>query len=146
MTTEPARTELVLHNDPRLIAAVAATVVHAAQRAGLSTELQEGLASAAADACRETFTLIPDQRNNHSALRVIVEDFHDRVEVTLEHSGEASPSAGLDTFVAGGNDSASTKISQSLQDTRVDRVQYESHQGKSRMRLIKYCGGRKATV
>jgi len=146
MTAEPVHTELVLHNDSRLLAAVSAVVSHAAQRAGLTPDCQEGFSGAVIDACRETFALISDQGNNHSALKVIVEDFHDRVEVTLEHSGEALPTAGLDTFCAGADEAGAAGISQSLQDTRVDRVQYETRDGKSCMRLIKYCGGRKATV
>jgi len=145
MTTEPTHTELSLHDDPRLMAAVGAIVSHSAQRIGLSSEAQEGLAAAVMDACRETFPLLGDQDGNSSALKIIVEDFHDRVEVTLEHAGEALPTAGLDSFCGGGG-GAMAGISNSLQDTRVDRVQYETQDGTSRMKLIKYCGGRKATV
>jgi hypothetical protein len=77
---------------------------------------------------------------------MVIEDFPDRVQVTIEHSGESKPSAGLDTFVSGSNDRASGKISASLQDTRVDRVQYDTHEGRSRMTLIKYRDQRKANV
>ena len=146
MTIDPTHTELSLHNDPRLMAAVGAIVSHSAQRAGLTSEAQEGLAAAAMDACRETFPLLGNQASNNSALKVIVEDFHDRVEVTIEHAGEALPTAGLDSFCGGGSDSAMAGISNSLQDTRVDRVQYETQNGLSRMKLIKYSGGRKATA
>ena len=146
MTTDQTRTELSLQNDPRLMAAVSAIVSHSAQRIGLTSEAQEGLAAAVMNACRETFPLLGDQDGNNPALKIIVEDFQDRVEVTIEHSGEALPTAGLDTFCAGGGDDGTAGISNSLQDTRVDRVQYESHGGRSRMKLIKYCGGRKATV
>jgi len=146
MTTDQTRTELSLQNDPRLMAAVSAIVSHSAQRIGLPAEAQEGLAAAVMNACRETFPLLGDQDGTNPSLKVIVEDFPDRVEVTIEHAGEAQPTAGLDTFCAGGGDDGTTGISNSLQDTRVDRVQYESHDGRSRMKLIKYCGGRKATV
>jgi hypothetical protein len=146
MTTDPTHTELSLHNDPRLMPAVGAIVSHSAQRIGLSSEAQEALAAAVMDACRETFPLLGDQDGNNSALKIIVEDFHDRVEVTIEHAGEALPTAGLDSFCGGGGDGAMAGISNSLQDTRVDRVQYETNDGRSRMKLTKYSGGRKATV
>jgi hypothetical protein len=144
MTIDPFRTELSLHNDPRLMAAVGAIVSHSAQRVGLSSEAQEGLAAAALDACRETFPLLGNQDGDDSALKVIVEDFQDRVEVTIEHAGEALPTAGLDSFCGG--DGSMAGISSSLQDTRVDRVQYETQNGRSRMKLIKYCGERRAIV
>ncbi|MGH9714401.1 MAG: hypothetical protein ACRD5M_13975 [Candidatus Acidiferrales bacterium] len=145
MTIDPTHTELSLHNDPRLLAAVSAIVSHSAQRVGLTAEAQEGLAAAVIDACRETFPLLGDSDESHSALKVIVEDFQDRIEVTIEHAGEALPTAGLDSF-CGGGEGIAAGISNSLQDTRVDRVQYEAQNGRSRMKLIKYCGGRKATV
>jgi hypothetical protein len=78
---------------------------------------------------------------------MVIEDFPDRVQVTIEHSGESKPTAGLDTFVSGGSkDHAGGKISASLQDTRVDRVQYDTHEGRSRMTLIKYRDQRSVKV
>ena len=146
MTIDPSHTELSLHNDPRLMAAVGAIVSHSAQRVGLASDAQEGLAGAVMDACRETFPLLGDLDGKNSALKVIVEDFPDRVEVTIEHTGEALPTAGLDSFCGGGNEGAMPGISNSLQDTRVDRVQYETKDGLSRMKLTKYSGGHKAAV
>jgi hypothetical protein len=144
MTTEPTHTELSLQNDPRLMAAVGAIVSYSAQRIGLPSDAQEGLAAAVIDACRETFPLLTDVDGSNPALKVVVEDFQDRVEVTIEHAGEALPTAGLDSFCGGGSDGVMAGISNSLQDTRVDRVQYETSHGRSRMKLIKYFGGRKA--
>lgn len=145
MSTEPSRTELTVQDDPRLIAGVAAIVSFAGQRCGLSSGAQEGLAAAAADACRETFSLVNTNGNADSALRVIVSDFPDRVEVAIEHSGESLPSAGLDTF-AGGGSGSQTRLSEALQRTSVDRVQYETRGGVSRTTLIKYCEGRRAMI
>jgi hypothetical protein len=143
VTTDPARTELKVHNDPRLLAAVGAIVSHSAHRAGLPHDAQQGLAEAAVDACRETFPLLESGKNDNRDLCLTVEDFPDRVQVTIEHSGEAKPSAGLDTFVGGSKDGAAGGISDSLQDTRVDRVQYETVEGRSRMTLTKYRSGNK---
>ena len=130
--------ELILHEDSRLMCALRAVVSHYAGRAGLSGEAGEKFAAAAVDACRETFPLVGDNGAHPSALKVEVEDFHDRVEVTIEHAGEPLPTAGLDTFCGGGTKEASEAISRSLQGREVDRVQYESQDGRSRMKLIKY--------
>jgi hypothetical protein len=145
MSTDPSRTELTLQDDPRLIAGVAAIVLFAGQRCGLSTDAQERLAAATADACRETFPLVNTNGNADCALKVIVSDFPDRVEVAIEHSGESLPSAGLDTFVGRGSGSQA-RLSDALQKSSVDRVQYETRSGVSRTTLIKYCEGRRAKV
>ena len=44
--------------------------------------------------------------------------------------------------VRAGNQPAA--ISGALQGAHVDRVQYETHDGRARMKLIKYCSGSKA--
>jgi hypothetical protein len=145
MGIDPTRTELTLHDDPRLMAGVVAIVSFAAHRCGLSSGAQEGLAAAAAEACRETFPLLNGNGSKDSSLKVIVSDFSDRVEVSIEHSGESLPSAGLDTFCDAASSAGSqTGLSGALQKTNVDRVQYETRDGVSRMTLIKYCDERRA--
>src|ERR1700732_4633959 len=143
MSTDPSRTEFTVQDDPRLLAGVMAIVLFAGQRCGLSSESQDGLAEAAVDACRETFPLANNNGNANPALKVIVSDFPDRVEVAIEHSGESLPSAGLDTF-AGAGIGSRARLSDALQKTSVDRVQYEARDGVSRMPLIKYCDSRRA--
>lgn len=145
MGIDPTRTELTLNDDPRLMAGVVAIVSFAAHRCGLSSGAQEGLAAAAAEACRETFPLVNGNGSKDSSLKVIVSDFADRVEVSIEHSGESLPSAGLDTFCDAASSAGSqTGLSGALQKTNVDRVQYETRDGISRMTLIKYCDERRA--
>lgn len=144
MSTDPSRTELTLHDDPRLIAGVAAIVSFAAHRCGLSSGAQAGLAAAAAEACRETFPLVNNNGSKDAALKVIVSDFPDRVEVAIEHSGESLPSAGLDTFCDAASAGSQAGLSGALQKTNVDRVQYETRDGVSRTTLIKYCDERRA--
>jgi hypothetical protein len=147
MTTDPGRVEFNLHEDSRLIPAIGAIVSHAAQRAGLSPTAQNGLAEAAVEACRDTFPLVQGHGPHQPELRLIIEDFPDRVEVTIEHSGEDLPTAGLDSFVVDATTTQpATGISHALQNTNVDRVQYEKREGRSRMTLIKYCDGRRAKV
>jgi hypothetical protein len=145
MSTDPSKTELTVDDDPRLMAGVVAIVSFAAHRCGLSSGAQEGLAAAAAEACRETFPLLNNNGTKESALKVIVSDFSDRIEVAIEHSGESLPSAGLDTFCSGAGAAGSQAgLSGALQKTSVDRVQYETRDGVSRMTLIKYCDGQRA--
>lgn len=140
MSNEPARTELTLPADERLIAAITAVIQHASQRCGLSPESQEGLAAAAQDAARETFPLM-EGHTPEPQVKVIISDFPDRVEVAIEHTGAALPTAGLDSFVADAFAGESGGLSKALQMTKVDRVQYETRNGLSRMTLIKYCDG-----
>jgi hypothetical protein len=145
MSIDPTRTELTLQDDPRLMAGVVAIVSFAAHRCGLSNGAREGLAAAAAEACRETFPLVNNNGSKDAALKVIVSDFADRVEVAIEHSGESLPSAGLDTFCDAASGAGSqTGLSRALQKANVDRVQYETRDGVSRMTLIKYCDGQRA--
>jgi hypothetical protein len=105
------------------------------------------LAAAAIAACKETFPLLNESNANHkAAVKVIITDFTDRVEVAIEHTGEALPTAGLDTFVGDAVAGSSAGLSGALQKTSVDRVQYETKSGVSRMTLVKYCDGGKKTV
>jgi hypothetical protein len=142
MTTDPARIEFILHDDDRLIAAVGTIVAHVAHRAGLTSQAEEGFAAATMDACRETFPLVHNNGSRDGTLRLVAVDHPDRVEVMIEHMGEALPTAGLDTFVAGAISETGLGLSSALQGTKVDRVQYETRDGVSRVTLIKYCGGR----
>lgn len=146
MTSNPSRIEVSLHNDTRLLAALATMVCHMARRAGLNRGAQEGFTEAAVDACRETFQLLnPSPENGMGMLHVVLQDFHDRVEMTIEHNGEALPTAGLDTFCAQVGIGAEHGLSAALQVKKVDRVQYETRDGISRVVLIKYTGAHSAS-
>jgi hypothetical protein len=145
MTTSSARIEVSLNDDPRLLAALSTIVAHSARRAGLNRPAQGGFAEAAVDACRDTFPLVnPNPGDKTGMLHVVLQDFHDRVEMAIEHNGEALPTAGLDTFCAqvgiGGQ-----SLSAALQVKKVDRVQYETRDGISRVILIKYTGNHSAS-
>lgn len=132
-----ARTEFTVDNDDRLMVGVFTIVEHAAHHAGFAHDAQAALAATVVEACKETFPLL---NGSESALKVAVEPFHDRVEITIEHSGEPLPTAGLDTFVPGATPSGSG-LGTALLSTKVDRVKYETHEGRSRTILIKYRAG-----
>jgi hypothetical protein len=116
---------------------VKAILCHAAERAGFSQQDQDALAGAAVDACRETFPLL---NGNDSSLRLVVLHLPDRLEITIEHSGDVLPTAGLDSFCANAEEEAHG-ISGALLNTTIDRVQYDIKEGRARMTLIKYHPG-----
>jgi len=128
MTSDPARTELTVPDDPRLIPAVGAVVAHAAERAGLAHSLQEGFAAAAIEACRELFSLIQKGSNSDSRLQVSVVDFPDRVEVSIENAGGSARTENIES------------LRPARQYAMVDRVVHETHNGRLRTTLIKYTG------
>jgi hypothetical protein len=134
VTTEHSRVELTYPNDPWLQGVVNLAVVRFAQRAGLDEKAQAELAAATGQACADTFKLLTGADNE---LTVVVEDFADRVEVTLNHRGEALPSAGLETF-AGLGEGGPEDLSGLALLSRVDRVLYETTDGTSRTILVKY--------
>lgn len=131
--------EVVLGDDPRFFGAVEGIVYYIGQRAGLSASAQQQLAGATLQACRSTFPLLNGQE---SRLKLIVENFADRIEITLEHSGEAVPIAGLDSFAAGIHKPNPDECSGASLLTQVDRVLYETRNGCSRMTLVKYLAER----
>lgn len=138
MTTEPNRVSIQLSIDSRLLRGVAGAVEHFAQRAGLDEAACRNLVEAAEQACETTFLLLAQGQD----LLILIEDFPDRVEVTLEHRGEALPSAGLDTFAGfGGEGEPAGDLSGLALMSRVDRVLYDTRDGTSRMTLVKYTSG-----
>ena len=134
MTTEHSRAELSVSDDPRLLLAVSVAVARAASRAGLDNGAQADLIAATEQACADTFKLLA---SGNGQLTVIVEDFEDRIQVTLQHQGEALPSAGLETF-AGLSEGGEADLSGLMLLSRVDRVMYDTSGGTSRTILVKY--------
>ena len=138
VAVEHTRTEVVVVDDPRLLAAVGGIVEHVGERVGLPTTELRALADATDEACRATFPLA----GNHDVkLKIIIQDFPDRIEVTLEHGGEPVPAAGSYAFAGRAAEQAGTgKASGSALMAKVDRVLFETRDGRSRMTLVKYIG------
>lgn len=111
-----ARIACTLHNDPRLIAGVAALIAHVARRAGFSERAEADLSTASMEACRETFLQLASHAGPPASITMAIEDFSDRVEVTIESSAKALP----------------------LKGELVDRVECETHDGRCRVTLVKY--------
>jgi hypothetical protein len=143
MTTDPARTECTLNEDGRLIIAVGTVAGHTAQRAGLPEEAQKCLADAVVRACRETFAVVGNhggQPRQDLSIRVVVAGFPDRVEAIIEYSGAELPKSSLDSVLGRGAQEAKGAASRPADDSRLDRVQYASFDGRSRLTLVKYRG------
>jgi hypothetical protein len=117
--SENSRTELILEEDPRLVRAVGRVVEFLGERIGMAPAARKELAEAAEASCLEIFPLTG---NHRSALKVIVADFPDRLEVTFEHSGAEVP-AGAGSL---------------SQSRRVDQVLRERRGEVSRTTLVKY--------
>lgn len=136
MATERNRVELRFPNHPWLLPGVAGAVEHFATRIGFDEAGCRDLVDAAAQACENTFQLLP---NGQGTLLVAIEDFDGRVEITLEHHGEALPSAGLETFAGfGGETDSPGDLTGLALMARVDRVLYSTEGDTSRMTLVKY--------
>ena len=122
------RIECTFDNDLRLMTSLGAVVSHAAKRAELSEKTQEDVAHAAVEASREMLVSANGNTSGASKTKIIVEEFSDRLEVTIESSVGARPEA----------------IRKRLEGTPTDRVQCDGREGLVRVTLVKSCGAAKS--
>jgi len=123
-----SRVECTFDNDPRLIASIGAIISHAAKRAGLPEKTQEHVASAAVEASREMLISANGKGSGASNTKVLVEEFPDRVEVTIESSAAAKPEG----------------ILKRLEGTVTERVRCDGREGRVRVTLAKSCSTAKS--
>jgi hypothetical protein len=124
-----------MDSDPVLALGAGYAVEFCARRSGLGEQAAADVKAAAEEAIRDTLELLS---NAHAGLTVEIQGFDDRLEVRLEHHGEALPIAGLDTFLPGGPANAEGNVVGLSLMTRVDRVLYATENGASRTTLVKY--------
>jgi hypothetical protein len=136
MSADTSRVELLLPDDDRLIAAIDAVVAHAGERAGLSRQERAELTRSTEEACKETFSSAGRNGNPNPILRVLVADFPNRVEVSIEDS-TARWAAGSDDFT-GSASSEPDPVTAALQGMKVDRLHHEIRERKRRTTLVKY--------
>lgn len=122
MNADRIRIECVMHSDARLLEAIPVIVSHAAENVGIAEKTREVLASEALDACRKALSFVAKEPRD-SSIRLLVDQYQDRVEVIVECSGR-------DIFDAHGGNGAS----------RPDQVPQQGSEERSRLKLVRYCG------
>jgi hypothetical protein len=134
---EHSRTILHLSRDHRLIAAVGGAVAHFAERVGMEDAARNSLTGALEDLCRQTLPLLNGNENG-DGLDVAIEDFDDRLQISVEHHGKAQPSVGVDSFIAECACKSEQRITGVHLMQTVDRIEYDARNGSIRTTLVKY--------
>lgn len=125
MSADSVRIDCVFHDDPRLIEAVPLIVSHAARAAGIAEKEAAALAHQILEACRKVFSATP-HAPAEAGVRLLADQFHDRVEIALEFPGAPAALEKLGRDAASGHPPA-------------DRIELQSIQGRSRLVFTKYC-------
>jgi predicted YcjX-like family ATPase len=118
------RTELKLEEDPRLLAALAAIIDHAACRVGMSGARRDALTRAAEQTCRDTW---PATNGRDPMVRIICDEMSDRIELTIQFPG--TPESGTEA-----------KLKELRK--RVDKASTETRQGSFLITLVEYISTR----
>ncbi len=135
MAKELTRAEFRFPPDAHLLLGVVAAAEHFGQRKHLADAEVQALVRATQEACQSTFKLLS---GDSATLGVVIAELPGRIEITIEHQGEALPTAGLDTFLdAVAEDAPPGELSGFLLMTLVDGVQYQTVAGTQRMTLVK---------
>ena len=135
MPKELTRAEFRFYPDALFVLGVVAAAEHFGQRKNLDDAAVQALMRAANDACHSTFKLLS---GDTPTIGVVMVEFDDRIEMIIEHQGEALPTAGLDTFLdAVSEEALPGELSGFMLMTLVDRVQYQTVAGTQRMTLVK---------
>lgn len=125
MSAETSCIELLVPGDDRLLAAVDTALLHACERAGLSSPECSELSGAVSEICGETFGIASRNGNRDTRLHLLIHDFEGRVEVSVERAdgGPVAPAA-----------TGSETVSQQL---KVDGLNRDVRGGRPRTVLVK---------
>jgi hypothetical protein len=134
---EHSRTILHLSRDERLIAAVGGAVAHFAERVGMDDAACHLLTSALEELCRQTLPLL-NGNGDADGLDIAIEDFDDRLQISVEHRGQPQPSVGVESFIAECARASNQRISGVHLIRTVDRIEYDARDGSIRTTLVKY--------
>src|SRR5690348_12074306 len=93
------------------------------------------LTSALEDLCRQTLPLL---KESEDGLDVSIEDFDDRLQISVEHRGQAQPSVGVESFIAECARESDQRITGVNLIRTVDRIEYDASHGSIRTTLVKY--------
>ncbi|HVN08830.1 MAG TPA: hypothetical protein VMV61_07660 [Patescibacteria group bacterium] len=137
MSADSKRALLKFSGGAGLFPAFAAALEHFAGEAKLSDSDRNSLVAA----CEQVYgDALGRAGASDSPLELTIEQFADRLEVSISHPGITGPAVGLDTFLgaAGPPEASGANLL-----TRVDRVKYDTSGQASRMILVKYLPGAK---
>jgi hypothetical protein len=123
VSTEPKTVCLQIDADARFAAGAGGVAKFFAETAGLEGDAPQQLQAAITAACEEVFDYLAV---NHP-LTITFARYADRIEVALSYDGESAPAVGLASVAAG-----ASKMN------GVDRIQYETRNGRTVTRLTKY--------
>jgi hypothetical protein len=126
MNADSVTIHCALQNDSRLLVGLGTIFSHSANRAGLSENAQAEFTAAALDTCREAFALARREGHSDSALQIVIGEFADRIEIGIEYPGALLPAS-----CRNGDKHASGS-------SAMDSAKGESHQGRSRVKLVKH--------
>jgi hypothetical protein len=135
------RTECILQNDSRLIAAFSAVILDAARRANLSERAQDSLKDAVLQACRLSFDILEKSGEEGPKIQLVTTDFPDRVEVTIDYPGKMAPEFEIASNGAIGDLSGKADGNRSA-DGAVDLLSHFMRDGHSRVTLTKFSPSR----
>ncbi len=124
VANEFIRTEARLENDRRLIAAVAAIVDHASERAGMADARRRALAYATEQTCRIAW---PALNGREPTVEVTCDQHGDRVEVVIQGPRATEPG---------------TEARLKDLQKQIDRLTTENHQDSLRITLVEYLSPR----
>jgi hypothetical protein len=138
VSEETKRAHLKLSGGAGLIPAAAAATEHFAEEAGLDDSTSSNLVAACEQVCGDALLRA---EGSEGTLEVIIEQFPDRIEISVAHPSVSGPAIGLDAFLGPATGPSATSGASLL--SRVDRVRYETVGQASRMILVKYLPGAK---
>ncbi len=139
MSAESKRAQLKLSGGLALFPAAAAALEHFAEDAHLGDSDRRNLIAACEQVCSDA---LRRAETDEGALEVTIEQFPDRIEISIAHPGVTGPAIGLDAFLGAAGGPAETAGANLL--SRVDRVKFETSGQVSRMILVKYLPGAKS--
>jgi hypothetical protein len=106
------------------VVSLGSVFAHAAKRAGLSEKTQCEVELAAVDGVREALLGVNGNTSGGAMIKLVVEEYSDRVELTFE----APASATVEVF------------GKRLEGKIPDRIRSEQRYGRLRITLLKSCG------
>jgi hypothetical protein len=136
MNSDPVRVLFHLDQNSALVSVLRSAVQFQASQAGFQPESCAEIAEASEGVCRETLSQVTDAEGG---LDVALETFADRIEVSFLHGGQTMPAVGLESFTLPDAFAAGAGGINGLELlSRVDRVLYNTENGRVRTTLVKF--------